>query len=335
MMNATCSPMVREAGMDEWGVLVGSTARPGASNFPDACLAAEDEDGAIVGRVGLWWTRTPEYAGRKVGLIGHYAAENREVSDELLAQATGRLAAAGCGVAIGPMNGSTWGEYRFVTEGFEKGPFLFEPWNPPQWPGYFHDAGFRPVARYLSTEMGPPVTGDLRHRRVRDALDARGIRIRPIRADRVEEELRAIYRVVEVSFQSNFLYAPIGEAAFLAHSFAVGKRVSGQSVLLAEDRGGVIGFCLAMPDEASAVGAEPAWIVKTVAVLPGRPYAGLGMCLVAESHRIAAETGFRRVIHALMHESNPSRNIHAERSRVLRRYALFAKSLTAWAEERT
>ena len=67
--------------------------------------------------------------------------------------------------------------------------------------------------------------------------------------------------------------------------------------------------------------------MKTVAALSGRRSAGLGSVLVAESHRIAHEQGYRNAIHALMHESNQSRNISAHYAHTMRRYTLYQRRL--------
>ena len=69
-------------------------------------------------------------------------------------------------------------------------------------------------------------------------------------------------------------------------------------------------------------------IVKTLAVRPGRAYAGLGAWLLAEVHRSARQLGYTRAIHALMHESNRSKNLSAHYAQPLRRYALFSKKLS-------
>jgi hypothetical protein len=51
--------------------------------------------------------------------------------------------------------------------------------------------------------------------------------------------------------------------------------------------------------------------------------------LLAEVHEAARRLGFRRAIHALMHETNRSRNLSAHYSRTIRRYTLFARRLNA------
>ena len=91
-----------------------------------------------------------------------------------------------------------------------------------------------------------------------------------------------------------------------------------------------VGFVFALPDLMQKRRGETldTVIVKTVAVLPGRRQAGLGSVLVALAHDGARRLGYRRSIHALMHESNQSLNLSAHYARPFRRYTLFAKELT-------
>ena len=68
-------------------------------------------------------------------------------------------------------------------------------------------------------------------------------------------------------------------------------------------------------------------IVKTLAVVPGRSYAGLGNLLASRCEHLAAGLGYTRAIHALMHEASPSRNISRRYAKTIRRYTLFARTL--------
>jgi GNAT superfamily N-acetyltransferase len=102
-------------------------------------------------------------------------------------------------------------------------------------------------------------------------------------------------------------------------------------VLLAERCGRAIGFLFAVPDMCQGRRGEAidTVIIKTVAVLPDRSHAGLGGLLVARGHEIARSLGYTRAIHALMHETNTSRNISRHYARTMRRYALFGRTLRA------
>src|SRR6202142_3464789 len=73
---------------------------------PDALLMSLDQ-GRTLGRASLWWHQVPELSDERVGLIGHYAAQDSRAAATILADACRALAVQGCSVAVGPMDGST------------------------------------------------------------------------------------------------------------------------------------------------------------------------------------------------------------------------------------
>jgi GNAT superfamily N-acetyltransferase len=287
------------------------------------CLVMDD--GEAVARASLWWNDVPTLERERLGVIGHFAARDMESAAFLLAQILNLLAEQGCTQAVGPMDGNTWRRYRFVTDVGSEPSFFLEPENPSAYPQYFLDAGFTSMAEYTSalvTELGAQ---DARIPRAIQRLKATGVTWRSLDMERFEDELKAIYCLSVKSFTQNFLYTPISEAEFLAQYKAIVPYVKPELTLMAEHQGELLGYLFAVPDLNQAQRGEvvDTFIVKTVAALPGRRSAGLGSVLVAESHRIARERGYRRAIHALMHQSNKSRNISAHYSNTMRRYTLF------------
>ena len=153
--------------------------------------------------------------------------------------------------------------------------------------------------------------------------------MRSLERARFEEELRAIYGLVTISFRSGFLYQPFSEAEFVAQYETIRPCVRQELVTIAMHEDRVVGFIFTVPDMLEARAGKPieTAIVKTLAVLPDRRFAGLGSHLLAVNRRAARALGFRRLIHALMHESNKSRSISARYAAIFRRYTLFAKPL--------
>ena len=158
-----------------------------------------------------------------------------------------------------------------------------------------------------------------------------GVIVRPFDVSRTDTELHAIFRLLLASFERNFLYTPIAEEEFLLDSRALLPFVRPDLTLLAERDGQLVGFLMALPDVLQAQRGQPVdtVIVKTVAVAPVVSGCGVGSALVALAHDRARRLGFRRAIHALMHDSNVSRRISRRSARVFRRYVLLARSTNA------
>ena len=183
---------------------------------PDAHWLALNPANRVTARLSLWWKQAPPHAEHRLGVIGHFAASDAEAASVLLAKSSAELSAHGCTLAVGPMDGNTWRRYRFVTERGTEPPFFLEPDNPCEWPHWFTAAGFAPLANYFSALNEDLSVEDPRIPRAIERLEREGIRLRALRPEDFVEELRRIYVISIASFQSNFLYTPIGEAEFLA-----------------------------------------------------------------------------------------------------------------------
>jgi L-amino acid N-acyltransferase YncA len=276
-----------------------------------------------------WWGTTPSFDGRRTGFIGGYAAADEGAGVAILNEACAHLAKQGVEVAIVPIDGTTWSRYRLVVDRGAEPPFFMEPDNPDAWPAYWTTAGFESCATYTSALNEDLTVEDRRGDAALARLRKAGITIRELDLGRIEDELRRIHALSLAAFGRNTLYSPISREEFSASYRAVLPCVRPELVLLAEQEDALAGFAFAIPDveEQRRRGTTGTVILKTVAVDPALHANGLGCVLTDLVHRRARALGYRRAIHALMHDSNASRNISRRTARTIRRYALFARTL--------
>jgi ribosomal protein S18 acetylase RimI-like enzyme len=296
----------------------------------DALLLVET-GGIPTARAALYWRSVPQIPGERVGLIGHYAASDDDAA-EVLSAAKAELARRGATLLVGPMDGSTFRGYRFVTQrsfdGVTRPRFFTEPDNPDAWPAHFIAAGFVPYAHYVSAVGALPET-DTWPAKLADPVAAARISLRPARLDAFEEEVDNLYELVMRSFRQNLLFAPIARSEFVAQFAPLRAILAPGLVWIAErphtDGVEPVGFVLCFPDAAQAQRGEPidTIVVKTLAVLPEVGGLGLGGLLTAQAQNSARALGFRYAIHALMHEGNVSRKISSRYAALMRRYTLF------------
>ena len=300
-----------------------------ATDRVDQHFSVLDDRNQIRARCSIWWRNCARVGPATTGLIGHYAATDEDYGQVLLGHACRELRNRHCDIAVGPMDGSTWKSYRFVTKRGHARPFFLEPDNPDEWPTHFERHGFQPLARYVS-EINPhmssrqPELGDLRNKMLYQCIS-----IASLDKEDPAGELDGIYAVVRESYTNAFMYTPLERECF-SHMYApLLCEVDPRLVLLAKQHGEVVGFVFAPPDLLQKNYQEriDAIVIKTVAILPRKELSGLGRVLLVDMLQNAVSMGFTTAISALMHTENRSQKISSACAGPMREYSLYAKGL--------
>lgn len=321
---------------DELSSFAGSESVPLISSeelirhVPDAHWLLSDSGMDVLARCSLWWSSVPEFPDQRLGFIGHYAARDHESAAILLNHACARLKEQGCTLAVGPLDGNTWRRYRFMVERGSEPPFFLEPDNPDEWPQHFSSTGFREFASYSSSLNTNLAYVDPRMDSVAERMERNGVTIRSLDPTRFDQELDAIFELSLAGFRHNFLYTPINRDEFISTYRKVQPYIKPELTLLAEHEGKAAGFLFAIPDmlQAQRGGFVDTVVMKSITVLPGKTYGGLGNLLMVRTIANIRELGYQRAIHALTYDGNSSaRNMSAAYAQPMRRYALFCRDL--------
>ena len=221
-----------------------------------------ESDGRLAGRVAaIVNPRLVDASGHPVGQVGYFeAVDDATVASTLLEAACGWLRAAGARQVWGPINGGPHRTHRFMTEGFDREPFLFEPRNPPYYPALFAGAGFSPVHTWFSVDVSSV--------QLRQALDSQPmLRVRTEtrrrfaveRADPADAPavLRRLHSLLDPMWTGHVGYTSLDFEEFV-EIFAPGlSLMSPGDVHIATERetGRDVGCSLSYPDYASEVRA--------------------------------------------------------------------------------
>ncbi len=289
---------------------------------PKARLLAVDHHGGPVARCSLWWN-VESFA--PAGIIGHYSTVEGSAAAALLTRACEVLRSAGCTRAVGPMDGSTWGRYRMLTERGTEPPFILEPDNPDDWPTHFAAAGFTPVARYVSA-----IDRDIaRSLATSSSAPESALVVRRVDLERFEQELLAIHDVVLDAFAATPFFTPISRGEFVDQFRRLRPFLRSELVHIAERNGRPEGFVFGIPDLSNGdrSGKPDTVVIKTIAVRPQAQGRRLGELLTRACYAGAMELDYTRAIHALMRTGNASHHMAGAFAAVFRRYALFGKEL--------
>ncbi len=263
------------------------------------------KNGAVVGRAALYNNSSLRYENRKAVCVGNYECINDDdCAKSLLNAVVDDAAKLGATFMIGPMNGSTWDDYRFSTH--QQHPnFLLEPYHHLYYNDQFMQFGFRPIANYISN-----VDYSLNHDHVsilqtEAELISKKVVIRSIDSNHYEEELKKLYPFICASFQNNFLYTEVSEENFISKYKEAAAIINPAFVLIAEDKNKkVIGFIFCYQDLLNT--KSKTIVVKTVARNPAKEWKGLGHVMGNHIIRAAAQREFTAAIHAFVIEQGTS-----------------------------
>ncbi|MFN9364729.1 MAG: GNAT family N-acetyltransferase [Planctomycetota bacterium] len=310
--------------------LVEASPPPTIGHPPDMHRVLLNSDGQAIGACSIWWRHTPAYRDQSVGYVGHFWAEGSFAARQLLQQACRDLARAGCSLALGPIDGSTWNNYRAVTESSDAPPFFLEPQHPASLTEYFLENGFSSELNYFSALDQQLAGMDPLARRVAAEMNSLGITLRPFRLDDFSGELLRLHALATDCFRSHDLFSELHAQDFLRLYQPLRPAICPELILIAERDAVPLGFAFAVPDlfERQRTGAARTVILKTLGVLPDRATAGLGYHLLSEMRRQASAIGFQRMILALMRDTLYFSRRQFQLGTPFRRYGLFARKLS-------
>ncbi len=315
---AQCYASPQEQGIKQREVL--------AHRHLDSCWVLVS-DGMPVARAAVYRNPALQYMEADTMCIGHYECiRGAAAATALLGHLEAYARAAGAGYMIGPMNGSTWEQYRFINE-TEQPRFFTEPLHRPYYIRQWEENGWVTIGEY-----GSGLTDDLSAdvglvSRVRAALEPAGISIRSLDLAAYREELVRLHPFLLQAFSQNFLYTPLALQDFLDKYLPLQPYLKKEFVLLAEDATGAIaGVFLCIDDLYDT--ANKTLIIKTVARHPAPRFRGLGHLMAARVYREATAQGYARIIHAFMYRQGTSATV-SERfnGHIFKTYRLFGKTL--------
>lgn len=291
--------------------------------FLAACCVVS-ENGIPVGRLAFYNNPELTWNDKKACCVGNFeCVNNPEVANILFQQAELWAEENAFKYMVGPMNGSTWDNYRFSTH-HDQPLFLSEPFHPLYYNDLFREAGFEPMLHYQSRiERG--VTD--RNKKVADKIHDSGLNelvVRELDISRLEEELDQLFPLVKAAFERNTLYTPISRETFHRKYAGVIRQLGTRYVLLAEKNGELIGFVFAFQNHLET--AKKQLVYKTVARRYGKEYAGVGHVIALEVMKRAVEDGMEDAIHAFMIYDATSTEISENfNSQPYKEYVLYAK----------
>jgi hypothetical protein len=194
--------------------------------------------------------------GRPAAYFGYWESlDEVETNRRLFREFESWARSQGAEVVYGPVNFTTFGDYRVRLNRFDAGCFFGEPYNPPYYPRLLESLGYELAIRYESItgrlkepldtlrEKMPPATA---------CAEELGVTLLRVTPEHWLESLGKLYANCDPIFSGNFGYTGIAFETFqkyFGEPFAA--RLCPKSSVLALDRdGNLAGFIIAFPDYA-------------------------------------------------------------------------------------
>ena len=282
---------------------------PVSTHLEGCYLLLKDNEPA--GRFAFYENTELKYNNKAAACIGSYECiEDQETSDELILHAIHLAKNKGYAWLIGPMEGSTWNNYRFSKHNQHMN-FFMEPYHHIYYNQQFQQAGFSAIADYYSNmDQTLDFDGEKLNKAEKHFIDT-GALFRKIDMNNFEIDLAGIAQLSVDAFSNNFLYTPIAVDTFVSKYKNLKRFFNPNLVWIVEDaKAEMQAFVFAIEDHMDP--HHETIIVKSMARKQSSTFRGVGSYLAGKIVQIARGMGCKKMIHALMIRDNASIQISKE-----------------------
>ncbi len=285
------------------------------------------EDDKSLARCALYGKPGLKVDEKKACSIGSFeSVDDIEVAESLLSHAMEKASSEGFEYVLGPMEGSTWNNYRFSDHNNHPN-FFMEPYHHDYYGKLWEECGFESVANYISNLDTQLTFDDERITKWEERYKENGAIFRSIDLENLEADLLKLAKFNNEAFKENFLFTPIAEEDFVTKYAKLKQYFDPEIIWVVEDQSSDIqAISFSIPDYLDPTGKT--LIIKSLARKKNTPFRGIGSYLAGKTYQIAAKRNFERVIHALMivdnHSVSISNNYEGDH---YKSYTLYGKAL--------
>ena len=216
----------------------------------DVALFIAEHNGEIAGRISATVDhRFNEEHGTKTGHFGFFECiDHQPTADLLFRVAEDWLREKGMEDVLGPASPGMMDMIGFLSEGFDKDPFVLMPYSKPYYLKLAENAGYDQNMELLAFLIGLEDINWDRLDRAKEIVFKRnpGLHIRPVNLKKIKEEIAIVGKLYNKAWSKNWGYSPLneGEIAALADEF---KMVLDPDIAhIAEINGEPVGFTISI-----------------------------------------------------------------------------------------
>jgi GNAT superfamily N-acetyltransferase len=312
------------------------------------------EEDKLVGRIAAILNKNHNTFNQTTdGFFGFFdLVDSQVVADALLKAAAAWLKEKGATTLVGPCNPSTNEPCGLLIEGFDSAPVAMMTYNRPYYAKLLEHAGLGKKVDLLAWWIDRESRSD-RTVRLLDSLQARlernGITIRPVNVKDFKNETAKLRAVYNKAWDKNLGFVPMTENEFNYLAKDLKLLLDPKLCLLAEHKGEIVGFALAIPDVNQILikvrrgRLLPFGIVKlltgmkkiksirvlALGVIDGYRKMGIEACFYAYIIKRGLERGMQGAEASWILEDNEmmNRGIESVNGKVYKKYRIYEKAI--------
>lgn len=252
-----------------------------------------------VARFAIYQNPELKLNGQHVFTFGSFECiHDQSVANFVFDRIVDRVKTLGGTKLVGPMEGSTWNNYRF-SESNAHPNFFMEPFHHEYYVDMVRNYGFESLLKYTSNLDTKLEYDEFRIKAYEKELLEQGAKLRSINMQDLANDLYRIAEFSNESYKNNTLFTPIDPEDFVAKYIQLKQLFNPELIWIVEDKDGVIlAVSFSIRDYNDPTGETI--VIKSLARRPNAPFKGIGAYLADKTYEIAVQQGCKRIIHAFM-----------------------------------
>ena len=214
---------------------------------------AYDGNNNVVGRIAaIIDYNYISFQDDKCGFFGFFECINdAQTAKALFCSAQEWLNEQGIKKMIGPMNPSTNDECGFLLEGFDIPPSFMMPYSPKYYLNLAEQSGLKKVKELYAYNMD--ISADSRVKRLERVVEMAkkkltGLKIRAVRKDSYEEDLKAAISIYNRAWEKNWGFVPWSDEEFVSIASKLKMIIDPDMIVIASIGEESVGMLISLPD---------------------------------------------------------------------------------------
>ena len=211
-------------------------------------------DGRVVGRISAQFNEAydAQHPGERTGMFGFLELEDdAEVLERLLAAAAGWLRARGRERMLGPMDFTMNDESGVVIEGFDREPFVRQPWHPPYYQRLCEGAGLQKAMDLLMWELHISDRSKIRpilFTLAEEAESKHGVKLRKMSRRTLRADMDKFAEVYNSAWAENWDFVPYSKEDLDAYAQEMQLVFDRDWFMVSEKDGETVAVAITIPD---------------------------------------------------------------------------------------